>query len=162
MQLPSCHFETMMNANGSHTMLYHSKLFPFKQLYELNSTAHVFMYNYMHYHSLPLHDGRRKLSSYTLDHLHITNNETLSIPADFAFFSLFWMNTPTVGYHAMCVCVYAISSPTTSFIGPTWANMSPVIPSSTVHHPARVSVVNLAKMAETGAPLRHVFPVFMC
>ena len=32
----------------------------------------------------------------------------------------------------------------------------------TVHHPARVTVVNLAKMAETIAPLRHVFPVFMC
>ena len=32
---------------------------------------------------------------------------------------------------------------------------------NTVHHPARVTVVNLAKMAETGAPLRHVFPVFM-
>ena len=32
----------------------------------------------------------------------------------------------------------------------------------TVHHPARVTVVKLAKMAETGAPLRHVFPVFMC
>ena len=32
----------------------------------------------------------------------------------------------------------------------------------TVHHPARVAVVNLAKMAETIAPLRHVFSVFMC
>ena len=32
----------------------------------------------------------------------------------------------------------------------------------TVHHPARVTVVNLAKMAETGALLRHVFPAFMC
>ena len=31
----------------------------------------------------------------------------------------------------------------------------------TVHHPARVTVVNLAKMAETGAPLRHVFPDFV-
>ena len=31
----------------------------------------------------------------------------------------------------------------------------------TVHHRARVTVVNLAKMVDTGAPLRHAFPVFM-
>ena len=34
-----------------------------------------------------------------------------------------------------------------------------MISSIIVHHPARVFVVNLAKMAETGAPLRNVFHV---